>query len=214
MPLIEEATETTVSGVDYNSYITHDPSGLPVLLTEGTTTDLYAYDARTNPVALINDNAATDVTYSYDPYGNSTVTYDSGHGVSGFNPYSYGDGVPDITTGLVKFGQRWYEPTTGTWTQEDQINQPLNPDMANRYEYAGDDPVNSSDPTGYDFWSGVGEIFAGMGLLELGGMIEEGAAASIVTGCIFCGVVLGVFGAGVTGAGVYSVISGVNDLDD
>src|ERR1039458_1650240 len=38
-------------------------------------------------------------------------------------------------------------PTTGTWTQQDPINTPLDPYNANRYEYAADNPVNYFDPT-------------------------------------------------------------------
>ncbi len=36
-----------------------------------------------------------------------------------------------------RYGARWYKPTTGTWTQEDTLNAPLN-------------PANGTDPTGLD----------------------------------------------------------------
>jgi RHS repeat-associated protein len=50
--------------------------------------------------------------------------------------------------GIVKFGIRWYDPTTGRWTQQDTLDAPLDPANANRYAYAGDDPVNLIDLTG------------------------------------------------------------------
>ena len=64
------------------------------------------------------------------------------------NPYAFHAGIKDPGSGLVKFGQRWYNPTTGTWTQQDTLDAPLDPANANRYAYAGDDPINNLDPTG------------------------------------------------------------------
>lgn len=43
------------------------------------------------------------------------------------------------------FGARYYDPTLGRWTQQDPSGQ-----EANAYAYAGCDPVNKVDPTGYD----------------------------------------------------------------
>ncbi|MCR2826704.1 RHS repeat-associated core domain-containing protein [Microbacterium sp. zg.Y909] len=50
--------------------------------------------------------------------------------------------------GWVHFGNRWYNPTLGRWTQQDTLDAPLDPTNANRYAYAGCDPINNSDPTG------------------------------------------------------------------
>jgi len=54
----------------------------------------------------------------------------------------------DRTTGYIKFGARWYDPATVTWTQQDIYNTPLSPGNANRYLYAGGDPINVADPLG------------------------------------------------------------------
>lgn len=64
------------------------------------------------------------------------------------NPYTYGGGLQDRSTGLIKFGQRWYAPSTGSWVQQDALNAPLDPGNANRYSYVGGNPINFNDPTG------------------------------------------------------------------
>lgn len=51
-------------------------------------------------------------------------------------------------TGRYLFGVRFYDPNQGVWTQQDSLDAPLDPVNANRYAYAGGDPVNNFDPTG------------------------------------------------------------------
>nr|WP_255461406.1 RHS repeat-associated core domain-containing protein [Glaciihabitans sp. INWT7] len=62
------------------------------------------------------------------------------------NPYAFHAGIKDPGSGLVKFGLRWYNPVTGTWTQQDTLDSPVDPANANRYAYAGDDPINGTAP--------------------------------------------------------------------
>jgi RHS repeat-associated protein len=54
----------------------------------------------------------------------------------------------DDSTGLVDVGARKYDPNTGRFISADPVFQPGNPDAVGGYAYAGDDPINSSDPTG------------------------------------------------------------------
>ncbi len=46
---------------------------------------------------------------------------------------------------MNRFNARWYDPATGTWTQQDTYNAPLSPGNANRYLYAAGDPTNHTD---------------------------------------------------------------------
>ena len=80
--------------------------------------------------------------------GGATLTAGGTGNGAGQNPYAFHAGIKDPGSGLVKFGLRWYNPITGTWTQQDTLDNPLDPANANRYAYAGDDPINGSDPTG------------------------------------------------------------------
>jgi RHS repeat-associated protein len=110
---------------------------------------------------------------------------------AGQNPYSFKAGIQDRGTGLVKFGLRWYEPTTGTWTQQDTLDAPLNPNDANRYGFAGGDPINAYDPTGRntftDYAGGCAVGAAtntgiGLGLGAITG--GTGLAVSLGVGCV------------------------------
>jgi len=62
--------------------------------------------------------------------------------------YGYGYGYDDTATGLYHFGARYYNPTTGRFTQQDSLNTPLNPTTGNHYAYTGGDPINKIDPMG------------------------------------------------------------------
>jgi hypothetical protein len=43
-----------------------------------------------------------------------------------------------------------YDPAMGRWAQEDPVpGSVADPKRVNRYAYAGNDPVNNTDPSGY-----------------------------------------------------------------
>ena len=87
-------------------------------------------------------------TYQYDPYGNLTSSTGS---VA--NSWRFAGGYFDSSTGLYKFGTRYYNPGFGRWSQQDPLPGQLNdPTTLNRYLYAGDDPVNFTDPSGRSWW--------------------------------------------------------------
>jgi RHS repeat-associated protein len=77
----------------------------------------------------------------YDEYG--VVTQNSN---PGFQPFGYAGGLLDDHTGLVRFGARDYDATTGRWTAKDPIG--FGGGFANLYEYVDNDPVNHLDSSG------------------------------------------------------------------
>jgi RHS repeat-associated protein len=108
------------SGVTYRIF--SDPLGSPRLV-----------------VNVANGQIAERI--DYDEFGN--VTSDS---APGFTPFGFAGGLYDPDTGLTRFGMRDYDPNPGRWTTKDPWL--LAGSDSNFYAYAGNDPVNHSDPSG------------------------------------------------------------------
>ena len=126
----------------------------------GATTSTLVYLAG-NPqgtaTATITDTAAASVTRRYyDPYGNprgpSTAWPTSTAPSTGNHGYLNAPTDPLTTSSstdpITQLGARQYDPTLGRFLSVDPILDPADPQSLNGYAYAGNDPVNSSDPTG------------------------------------------------------------------
>jgi hypothetical protein len=99
-----------------------------------------------------------------------------------------------------------YDPTLSRWTQQDPVGGSLGDlNSANRYVYAGDDPVNAVDPGGKDFGQSLDRFFScisgginaytraiiGTGLLAgIGAAIATGLSAGAL-GSVFAGITAG-----------------------
>jgi len=129
-----------------NTYYLRDSGGN--LIGERIGSNHYYYyltDVLGSIVAVISgDGLTVGNRYGYDPYGNTA--YQAG---TVANPWGFAGGYTD-STGLIKFGARYYDPTTARWTQVDPQSVP---GASCAYTYAGDNPVNNTDPSGYCNWS-------------------------------------------------------------
>lgn len=97
-------------------------------------------------VAVIDTAGNVAAQYSHDPYG-ATVTV-SETGLGGMpNIVRYAGGALDQSTGLFKFGQCYYNSAIGTFTQQDANQILSNPSSGNLYAYAGDNPIDNTDPS-------------------------------------------------------------------
>jgi RHS repeat-associated protein len=124
------------------------------------------YDAQGDIVGLLNSSGELVQTIRYGPYGenaNTTATEVGAHGAAYSptnDPFLYHGGYHapggNPSSGLYHFGERYYDPTTGHWTQQDPFGRAGSPE-GGLYGFAGDDPVNSSDPTGLCDWFGCVE---------------------------------------------------------
>jgi RHS repeat-associated protein len=60
----------------------------------------------------------------------------------------YVGGTPDAATGLENLGAREYDPSSGRFLSPDPVFEASDPTQLGGYDYAGNDPVTDSDPTG------------------------------------------------------------------
>jgi len=131
-----------------STYYERDPSGTLIAERGAGGEFYYITDGLGSTVALVDTTGTVQATYTYDPYGNTTTISGPNPVIANGNPFRYASGYDDTATGLYHFGQRYYNPTTGRWTQQDSLNNPLDPANGNRYAYTGGDPVNRTDPSG------------------------------------------------------------------
>lgn len=99
-------------------------------------------DERGSPRLVIDiatDQVAQEIYY--DSFGQ--ILYDSN---PGFQPFGFAGGLYDFETGLTLFGAREYDAETGRFTSQDPLG--FFGSDTNLYTYAGNDPVNFTDPSG------------------------------------------------------------------
>ncbi len=111
----------------------------------GGTTKRYLTDALGSTLALV-DNAGAGASYSYDPFGATTVT-----GTDGGNPYRF-TGREDDGTGLYYYRARYYSPVLQRFISEDPLG--LASGDVNPYAYVTNRPTALTDPTGQKANSG------------------------------------------------------------
>ena len=168
--LTSQATGT--SGGEHAELFVRDPGGKLLAMIDYTdgqtgTTRYYLRDDQDTVMATVPTTTAstTAIRYAYEPYGQRIRTWEdpnAGTATSRYthssaatapavdhNPYGYVSGYTDPTTGLIKFGTRYYTPQLGTWTQPDPRNGEVsNPFSLNSFMYAWSDPRNNSDASG------------------------------------------------------------------
>lgn len=185
LPVVEQVQAgTTMAWID-NDPVTGEPL---MLTTAGGVQTLYVYDGLGTPVGMLTDYATVAYVNTFDPYGTAVLT-GGGQG-NGFlsNPFMFKGGIQDRATGWVHYGNRWYNPTLGRWTQQDTLDAPLDPGNANRYAYAGGDPINNTDPTGQISWAcGIGLAGAAYGAYNLAADIS-GTVVGLLSGAFSAGV--------------------------
>jgi RHS repeat-associated protein len=122
-----------------NSYI-YGLGGTPVeqVSSSGAPTYLLA-DQLGSTRALTGSAGSLTATFTYDAWGNL-----AGSTGSATTPFMYAGQYLDSTTGLYYMQARWYDPVTGQFLSVD----PLVGQTGEPYGYAGDDPLDASDPAG------------------------------------------------------------------
>jgi RHS repeat-associated protein len=106
--------------------------------SSGTFTPLR--DALGSTIALVNNSGSLSTTYSYDPFGNTSVS-----GSTDTNPSQY-TGRENEQNGLYYNRARYYSSELGRFVSEDPIG--FQGSGVNLYAYTNDNPINFTDRYG------------------------------------------------------------------
>ena len=190
-------TNTSTPDAD-TTYYTRMPDGRLLSMRGPDDTYYYVTDRQKSVVGLIDTNGDRAGTYRYDPYGKPTLI--EGTTAEQANPFRWIGGYQHNTDqpgGYYKLGARFYNPTTGAFTQTDpepgNMGEPL---RLNAYLYSAGDPINNTDPDGRFFGAALaGAKYFGLVNATTGGTGAEfaGAAVSFITGAALTPVCAGAF---------------------
>jgi RHS repeat-associated protein len=178
------------------------PNGLLIDIRTPTGNYNPLYDAQGDIIALVNTSGKVERNFRYGPYGENTksegtqtIPFPFGF-KGGYRTLGGNTGKGNVASGLDHYGQRYYDPTTGRWTQQDPLEHLGSTTQGNQFLFTGSDPVNLTDPSGLEFFGEAGSYVGGF----------FGAVAGTVVGTVACGPVCG-FAGGLAG-GCRRIISG------
>jgi len=114
-------------------------------------------------VAIYNASGAKIGTYTYDAWGNFTVTASGSDTekaiVNTYNPFRYRGYYYDVETGLYYLQSRYYNPNWGRFINADAyVSTGQGLIGNNMFAYCNNNPANGCDPCGtcrhrWDFWN-------------------------------------------------------------
>ncbi len=128
----------------------------------------YGFDGTGNTRLLTNGSGQVVGTYDYSAFG-----LPRGATGSTPNPFQFGGamGVTREPNGLLYMRARYYDPSTGRFISEDPMGSAGG---INLYTYAGNDPINATDPSGLDAYDTLRDAAIDKGKEEVGkGIIER-----------------------------------------
>jgi RHS repeat-associated protein len=125
---------------DGTNYYVYGPEGLPIEQIASETSTWLHHDAAGSTRLLTAQAGTVSGAYSFTPYGAT-----EGHTGSATTPLGYDGQYTSSSTGLIYLRARTYDPLTGQFLSVD----PALAQTGEAYSYAGDNPVNRGDPTGW-----------------------------------------------------------------
>jgi RHS repeat-associated protein len=150
-------TANLLTGGTDDTFSRTDPTGTRDLLT----------DALGSTVALVDPAGTVQTSYTYEPFGKTTVT-----GQANGNSQQFTGRENDGP--LYFYRARYLHPTFGRFISEDPAG--FLAGDPNIYRYVGDSPTNATDPSGMVWWfvAGCGAGVAAYALFTIGGNILGG----------------------------------------
>jgi RHS repeat-associated protein len=136
------------TGTGTPTYYIYGPGGVPIEQINPDGSTLWLHHDQLGSIRMLTNSTATSVGAStYDAYGLKTAS--SGTSTS---PFGYAGQYTDAGTGFQYLRARYYDPATGQFLTRD----PVDAITRAAYAYAGNSPLNATDPTGLDFWDDTG----------------------------------------------------------
>jgi RHS repeat-associated protein len=129
-------TETGATRATYLSTLSIDE---PLVRQTPSGPEYYQADDLGSTVALTDQAGAVSTTYTYGPFGATTVTGSS------TNPFQF-TGRENDGTGLYYYRARYYSPARSRFIAEDPLE--FGAGDTNLYAYVFNSPINLTDPSG------------------------------------------------------------------
>ena len=127
----------------------------------GSTPYFYVRNAQNDIIGLVDSTGTQVVKYSYDSWGNCTVSGSQASGAGAKNPFRYRGYYYDRETGLYYLKNRYYDPEIKRFLSPDAPEVLTAAPMAlsdkNLYAYCDNNPVVRVDGTG-TFWETVFDL--------------------------------------------------------
>ncbi len=169
--------------------------GVGGLLREGNLYPLY--DANGNITQKLDANGDTQMSVTYDPFGNI---------IDGTLVGEYSFSTKPLINDLNwhYYGFRYYDPETGRWPNRDPIEEEGG---YNLYGFAGNDGVNSWDYLGLSFWANFQDsarVVAGTFSVVFGSKLIAASPVTFGTSAIL--------GAGLVVLGTDQILYGADNL--
>ena len=150
----------------------YDSTGKRVGFANGTMLFYYLYNLQGDVIAIVRAATGQVVAkYSYDAWGNCTVTNAAGYAVGDKNPFRYRGYYYDTETGVYYLNSRYYNPEFGRFISADSVIDNRSATSQNLFAYCENNPINREDSNG-----NLSGLLVTVGIMAVGGLI--GAAIS------------------------------------
>jgi len=193
-------------------YYIYDESGVIGFTLNGT--QYYYRKNAQGDILSIHSGGGLYATYTYDAWGNCTVTDNSGTGIGDVNPFRYRGYYFDSETGLYYLMTRYYDPEIGRFISADALAYlaPETINGLNLYAYCYNNPVMGYDPDGTWSWSAIFKV-AVVATIVVAAIVVAVASAGTAVGAIAAGAAIG--GAvGAVSGGVTSAVDAAANGDN
>jgi RHS repeat-associated protein len=158
----EDIAEYSSTGTLQAEYVYGPELDEVLTMDRGAQRYYYSHDGLGSVTEITNSSGAVAESYTYDPYGNPSITVSSIG-----NPWRFTGRYFDEETGIYEYRNRMYSSKIGRFLQRDLMEYE---DSMNLFQYVLNNPVNNIDPYGeltipFIGWIDVGES-AGQSALE------------------------------------------------